>query len=154
MTATRQPRKYWLCKCGQRLPRQRQKCECGGVRPKPRTARHARTLRDYSYAVYEAFNAEVHGPAHPGEWTPDCCGVCGKPPKGRRNDRDHDHRTGQPRGLACPGNQGCNVLMVPWVTAVTATGIALAKAVAGEPDAKRWELISAYQERVEAFYAD
>jgi hypothetical protein len=30
------------------------------------------------------------------------CGVCGrKPSETRRHDRDHDHRTGKPRGLAC-----------------------------------------------------
>jgi hypothetical protein len=30
------------------------------------------------------------------------CGICGCPPKdGRRLNRDHDHATGQPRGLLC-----------------------------------------------------
>jgi hypothetical protein len=31
----------------------------------------------------------------------DKCGVCGRPPGTRRLDRDHDHRTGEPRGLLC-----------------------------------------------------
>ena len=152
------PAKYWMCPkgCGGRWPRLQQKCattDCEGRRPKRRTARHKVTLRDDSYAVYEALNAEIHGPAMPGEWTPDCCGVCGKPPKGRRNDRDHDHRTGHPRGLACPGNQGCNVLMVPWVTAATARAVAEGKTAAGEIDAPRWVAIAGYLERVEAHYA-
>jgi hypothetical protein len=30
------------------------------------------------------------------------CGICGAKPKTRRLDRDHDHKTGAPRGLLCP----------------------------------------------------
>jgi len=93
----------------------KQKCAgegCRRSRPKRRVPAHARTLRDDSYAVYEKVNAELHGAAFGGEWTPDCCGVCGKPPTTARHmDRDHDHETGLPRGLACPGNTGCNALM-------------------------------------------
>lgn len=29
------------------------------------------------------------------------CGICGRPPKTRRLHRDHDHRSGEPRGLLC-----------------------------------------------------
>jgi hypothetical protein len=29
------------------------------------------------------------------------CALCGREPTGRRLDRDHDHRTGDPRGLLC-----------------------------------------------------
>ena len=107
------PSRYWLCPgCATRHPRIRQKCECGRSRPKKRVPVHARTLRDDSYVVYEAVNASLHASAFNGEWTPDCCGVCGKPPSTARHmDRDHDHVTGKPRGLACPGNQGCNALM-------------------------------------------
>ena len=147
---------YWACPCGTRNERIKRKCTnpaCRRDRPKRRIAAHARTLRGDPYSAYEGVNATVHGPAFGGEWTPDCCGVCGKPPKGRQNDRDHDHRTGLPRGLACPGNQGCNVLMARWVTAVTARAVAEAKAAAGEPDAPRWSLIAAYLERHEAAQA-
>jgi hypothetical protein len=62
--------------------------------------------------------------------------VCGKPrSQERHHDRDHDHTTGLPRGLACPGNQGCNALMPRWLTAARARAIA------------------DYLERVEAYYA-
>lgn len=155
------PPKTWLCGCGTRNERIKQKCsnpDCDRRRPKKRVPAHARTLRDDPYPVYEKVNAELHGAAFGGEWTPDCCGVCGKPPsQDRRNDRDHGHRRGdpaygKPRGLACGGDTGCNVLMLPWVTSATAEGIAQAKRVAGEPDAERWELIAAYLERVEVYY--
>jgi hypothetical protein len=107
------------------------------------------TLRDDSYAMFEQTNAGLHAAAHGGEWTPDCCGVCGKPPsQDRRHDRDHDHRTGERRGLACGGNTGCNVLMLPWIDAATARAIAAAKL--GEPDAERWRLIAGYLGRVAA----
>ena len=36
----------------------------------------------------------------------------------------------------------------------TAHGIAKAKRAAGDPDARRWELIEAYLFRVERFYAN
>jgi hypothetical protein len=50
-------------------------------------------------------------------------------------DRDHDHLTGLPRGLACPGNQGCNALMPSQLTL------------------ERARLIVGYLERVEAYRA-
>ena len=158
MPHTVMPAKYWTCPkgCGGRWERRYIKCRtdfCDGRRPKRPVRSHQKALRDVTYAEYEALNAQIHGPAMPGEWTPDCCGACGKPPKGKHLDRDHDHRTGNPRGLLCPGNQGCNVLLVPWVTSATARGIANAKSLAGEPDAERWYLLSGYLERVEAHYA-
>jgi hypothetical protein len=128
--------KYWTCPCGTRNERIKQRCvACRRARPKKRVPAHARTLRDDPYTVYEQVNAQIHGPAFQGEWTPDSCGVCGKPPvTARHNDRDHDHLTGKPRGLACPGNRGCNALMPSWLTA------------------ERAELLAAYLRRVEAFY--
>ena len=111
-------RPYRLCPyCGTRLARNRRRCDCGRKLPKKRVAAHARTLRDDPYEVYRQVNADLHAKAFGGEWTPDCCGVCGKPPSsGRHMDRDHDHVTGKPRGLACPGNQGCNALMPKQLT--------------------------------------
>lgn len=112
-TCTTGKRSYRLCPyCGTRLARNRRRCDCGRKLPKKRVPAHARTLRDDPYEVYRQVNAELHGKAFGGEWTPDCCGVCGKPPSTSRHmDRDHDHLTGKPRGLACPGNTGCNALM-------------------------------------------
>ena len=102
------------------------------------------TLAEWDYLVT---NEQIPGVAD------ESCGVCGKPrSQDRRHDRDHDHRTGNPRGLACPGNTGCNVLMLPWVSALTARAIASSKKIAREPDAERWALIAAYLDRVERFY--
>jgi hypothetical protein len=43
------------------------------------------------------------------------CGICGRAPTVRRRlDRDHDHRTGVPRGLLCAR---CNRALPAWVTA-------------------------------------
>lgn len=128
-----------------------QKCStkgCEGRRPKKRTPRHAQTLRDDSYAVYVQAARDIHGV------TDESCCVCGKPRgQERRHDRDHDHVTGKPRGLACGGNRGCNVLMLPWISAQTAYGIARAKRDAGEPDAERWAMIYRYLHRVEVYYS-
>jgi hypothetical protein len=133
-------RRYWTCpKCAGRWERSLVKCRtegCTGRRPKRRVPVHARTLRDDPYAVYSETNAAIHGRAHGGEWSPDDCGVCGKrPTTARHMDRDHDHLTGLPRGLACPGNQGCNALMPSQLTL------------------ERARLIVAYLERVEAYRA-
>ena len=130
--------KYWSCPCGTRNERRKQRCaneDCRRKRPKRRVPAHARTLRDDPYTVYERVNADIHAVAQSGEWTPDSCGVCGKAPTtGRHMDRDHDHITGRPRGLACPGNQGCNALMPRQLTL------------------ERARLIVAYLERVEDYY--
>lgn len=145
-------RRYWTCPaCGTRNERVKQKCSgegCKRSRPKRRVPKHAETLRDDSYAVYVEAASLIHGV------TDESCCVCGKPrSQRRRHDRDHDHVTGRPRGLACPGNRGCNILMLPWITAPVARAIAEAKVVRGELDAVRWVLIAAYLERVEAYYA-
>ena len=138
-------RSYWMCSgCGQRNERIKQRCQCGRKRPKKRVARHAQTLRDHPYAYYVQVNREIHGV------TDESCGVCGKPrSQERHHDRDHDHKTGKPRGLACGGNRGCNVLMLPWITSAVALVIATE---VDEPAASRWRLIGAYLERVEAYY--
>ncbi len=131
---------WWTCPCGTRNERRKQKCtnaECRRARPKRRVPAHAHTLRDDSYEVYAELNAHIHGPAFdPAKWDGSCCGVCGKPPTTARHmDRDHDHGSGDPRGLACPGNTGCNALMPRQMTL------------------ERARAIVRYLERVEAFYA-
>lgn len=149
-------RKTWLCmKCGHRneLRTSSRKCQnpdClapDGKRKKPER-KHKAVLRTMGYEEWAALSVEIHG----GELYE--CGVCRKPPsEGRKQDRDHDHRTGLARGLACPGNSGCNYLMLPWISTATAGAIAHAKVLAGEPDATRWSLIAAYLGRVDAHYA-
>lgn len=78
----------------------RRKCvKCGAPFPKRRIPRHARTLRDDSYERYVELNQAMHG-----EFLsdPENCYVCDREKgENRRHDRDHDHRTGLPRGLAC-----------------------------------------------------
>lgn len=122
--------KYWTCPCGTRNERIKQRCanmSCRRKRPARRMPKHARTLRDDPYAVYAQVNAAIHGVAD------EACGVCGKPrSQERRHDRDHDHVTGLPRGLACVY---CNKHMPRGLT------LELAR------------LIVAYLERVEGYYA-
>jgi hypothetical protein len=145
--------RYWTCPkgCGGRWERSLVKCRtegCAGRRPKARVPKHARTLSDDSYAVYERVAREAHGVSD------ESCCACEKPRKQeRRHDRDHDHITGLPRGLLCAGDTGCNVLLPKWVTAPVARAIAVAKLAAGEPDALRWDGLAGYLERVEAYYA-
>lgn len=144
--------KPWTCRrCGHTNEPAHRNCRgagCAGKRRKKRRAAHAAALRGDTYSLFVQANAAIHGVSD------ESCGVCRKPRTAtRRHDRDHDHRTGNPRGLACPGNTGCNVLMLPWISAPVALAIARAKAATGEADATRWFLIAAYLRRVEEFYA-
>lgn len=92
--------RYVTCpKCAHRNDRAggRRKCaNCSESLPKRRVAPHARVLRDTPYDRFAALSVDIHG----GEL--DACGVCGRTPsETRKCDRDHDHRTGLARGLAC-----------------------------------------------------
>ncbi len=120
-------KRYWSCTCGTRNERIKQKCErCRRARPKRRVPAHAHTLRDDDYARYLEVAALIHGV------TDEACCVCLKPrAQERRHDRDHDHATGHPRGLACVY---CNKHMPRGLT------LDLAR------------LVVAYLERVEAYY--
>ena len=72
-----------------------------------------------AYALAQTVLAEL-----PYEWWVErygeLCGICGSgPSESRRLDRDHDHKTGQPRGLLC---HTCNRRLwhgssVEWLTA-------------------------------------
>jgi hypothetical protein len=65
---------------------------CGNARPKRRRPSHLRAL-DIPYEEYVLLNGGER------------CGVetCARTSTARRRlDRDHDHRTGAPRGLLCP----------------------------------------------------
>lgn len=76
--------------CRHKNARVKQKCaQCGGPRPKPVRPKHMAALE----VPYETY-VELNG----GE----LCGICGRgPTESRRLDRDHDHKTGKPRGLLC-----------------------------------------------------
>lgn len=100
MTLATKKRRYWTCRCGHRneVRTSSRKCQgCGGLtKPKKRVPAHARVLRDTPYQRAAELSLEIHG----GE--PEACGCCRKPKgENRRHDRDHDHRTGHLRGLAC-----------------------------------------------------
>lgn len=81
----------------------KQLCErCGGRRAKRRRPKHLVAL-ELSYQDF----IELNG----GEF----CAICGRDPSSlRRLDRDHDHRTGEPRGLLC---WACNSQLRGWMTA-------------------------------------
>jgi hypothetical protein len=134
-------RLYVTCpKCSHRNERAggRTKCQgCASTLPKRRVPKHAETLRDTSYQRFAELNYQIHfgrtgiavsdGPA---KW--EDCGVCGRASTAtRRHDRDHDHRTGLARGLACVR---CNRELLRNTTLEEA------------------RLVVAYLERVENFY--
>ena len=120
--------RYWLCAgCRYRNERIKRKCvSCGRARPKPRVPKHAKTLQSDTYEDYVRVSAEIHGV------TDESCCVCRKPKGERKHDRDHDHSTGNPRGLAC---HRCNRSMPHWMTAHKA------------------QLVADYLKRVEDYYA-
>jgi hypothetical protein len=89
--------RYWRCRrqskgvvCNQlNLARKRLCTSCGKPRPKRKKPAHAAILDSMPYERW----AEVYS---------ERCGICGcEPSSSRRLDRDHDHRTGEPRGLLC-----------------------------------------------------
>lgn len=101
-------KRFWTCtrktdgvKCNTLNETAKRKCKtCGKPKPAPKRPKHMVALE----STYEAF-MELNG----GE----TCGICGAPPKTRRLDRDHDHRSGRPRGLLC---SRCNRLLHSWLT--------------------------------------
>jgi hypothetical protein len=89
--------KSWTCqrsaggvRCAAVNPARKRKCvACGKERPARKRPAHMAAL-DLPYEHYVAING--------GEF----CGICGCGPKdGRRLNRDHDHVTGEARGLLC-----------------------------------------------------
>ena len=92
------PPRGWTCRrvrCGTLNEPLKRKCQgCGAPKPKKRVPAHKKALRDYTYEYYIALNELIHGKGEE-------CAICGRPPKTRRLDRDHDHETGWPRGLLC-----------------------------------------------------
>lgn len=122
----RKTRPYWTCKkCRYRNPSIKRKClDCGTLKAKRKVSRKQKPVDDYAHYVQVA--RVLHGVED------ERCCVCGKPPSpGRRHDRDHDHRTGDPRGLACPLD---NMLMKYW-----------------QLDAAKAQLIADYLKRAELY---
>ena len=144
---------YWNCKaCGARNVRTRSaRCAlCGeATKPAKRARKHAAVLQGDSYPLFVRAAELIH------LVTDESCCVCGKAkPPNRRWDRDHDHVTGNPRGLACGGNQGCNMLILPWVTPLVALAIANAMQYEGSVGRLRWRKVYRYLDRVDAFYKE
>lgn len=88
--------RYWTCqrihageKCGRRNPARLRNCAACGGRKRDRRPKHRAVLREVPYAEWVARHGEL-------------CGICGRVPAlGKRLHRDHDHRSGLPRGLLC-----------------------------------------------------
>jgi hypothetical protein len=78
----------WTCpKCRSRWNGNKQRCDCGRKQPK-RRATHRQILKEVPYERW----VELYG---------ERCGICGAGPGTRRLHRDHDHKTGQARGILC-----------------------------------------------------
>lgn len=131
MGLTRRKPRTWTCpKCKRKNEARTSSrtCAYGCGATKPPRKENPLTKPVDPYPVYELLSVEIHG----GETG--ACGVCGRPPKERRNnDRDHCHRTGRPRGLACPR---CNKELLRHASLDEARAVV------------------AYLERVEAHYRD
>lgn len=97
---TEEVKRYWLCRgCGTRNERTKRKCAgkgCKRSRPAPRVPKHAKTIQGDTYDHYKQVAEKLHG------ITDESCCVCGRPrAQAIRHHRDHDHVTGDPRGIAC-----------------------------------------------------
>lgn len=88
--------KTWLCRCGHRNDALWRKCRgdsCNRSKPRKRRPAHMLALA-LPYDGYIELNGRIH---QAGEE----CALCGRERRDVRLDRDHDHRTGKPRGLLC-----------------------------------------------------
>lgn len=98
----------WTCRrksCRSRnAPRTRICYACGAPRPRKKPPAHAAVLAELTYDDFAVINGGY------------MCGICGYVPSyGKRKlDRDHDHITGEARGLLC---FRCNRHLKKWVTA-------------------------------------
>lgn len=100
--------KTWTCRrqyggvpCLHVNPSRNRVCSlCGKKKPARKRPAHMIAL-DLPYEAYVALNGGEE------------CGICRKPPGTRKLDRDHDHKTGKPRGLLC---WACNRQLRTWAT--------------------------------------
>lgn len=99
----------WRCqkvskgvRCGTDNPRVKQRCAtCGGPRPAVRKPAHRAILDSMPYEAWEVRYGAL-------------CNLCGAArSQKQRLCRDHDHKTGAPRGLLCVK---CNRALPAWVT--------------------------------------
>lgn len=107
----------WTCpKCKTVHPRTKQVCGtdltpllvCDGRRPKKRKPEHQLVLDLMPYDEWvERFGVVIDGVLVAR------CNICGRPPVNRALHRDHDHRSGNPRGLLC---HRCNRALPDWMT--------------------------------------
>lgn len=101
--------RVWTCqrsvkkiKCGHKNPRRKQLCEkCGKRRPATKKPTHMAVLGTVTYEQCVDKWGEK-------------CGICGahRNPSGKRLARDHDHHTGELRGLLCTR---CNRALPNWM---------------------------------------
>jgi len=103
-------KKTWKCRrksCATINPSTRRKCiGCGKLKPPKRIPAHKKVLVDLSYEDFIKINGGEFCWIHKAMGLPD-------PPRTRRLHRDHDHKTGKPRGLLC---HTCNRHLKNWVT--------------------------------------
>lgn len=91
----------WTCrKCHQRWNGNKLRCTCGRARPKQRLT-HKQILKDMPYELW----VDRYG---------DRCNICGAAAGTRRLHRDHDHATGESRGVLC---FRCNAALRGYMTA-------------------------------------
>ena len=91
-------------RCRTTIEPRKRKCSACGKKVVRRRPKHLAALEQ----PYEAF-VEANGGI-------DACGICGATKKegGRALHRDHDHRTGKPRGVLCFRD---NTALRPYMTA-------------------------------------
>jgi hypothetical protein len=100
--------RYWTCrrqaaglKCLAKNDRRSRKCHrCGKPKPVRKRPAHMAAL-ELTYEQYVELNGGEH------------CAICKRGRGSRRLDRDHDHKTGRPRGLLCTR---CNRALPTWIT--------------------------------------
>ncbi len=101
-------RTHWTCrKCGHKTLLRKRKCaSCGKLKPKKRVPAHKKVLLELTYEDFIELNGGEFCWIHNRMGLPD-------PPRTTRLHRDHNHKTGQARGLLC---YHCNRWLPDWVT--------------------------------------